>query len=168
MDTPISSTQAPVLPPAPVLLPAHHIRWKLISAIFVVALFAGFEAYYFINKSVAEEVIPVFTPRPTLDPTASWKTYWNKQYGFEVKYPSDWLLTENSDKQVSLQSPSTLEKIRRKDIYPEYSTDVVIKYFNSTSPINLINGNFLETYLTIDGRPGKEYSFGGGKVGLHI
>ena len=41
MDTPTPLVPAPVVPPAQVLLPAHHVRWKLISAIFVIALFAG-------------------------------------------------------------------------------------------------------------------------------
>src|SRR3990167_11271205 len=88
MDTPTPLVPSPIVQPAPVLLPTHHVRWKLIGAIFVVALFAGFEAYYFINKSIPEEVIPVFTPRPTSDPTANWKTYWNREYGFEMKYPA--------------------------------------------------------------------------------
>jgi len=87
MDTPTPLVPSPIVQPAPVLLPTHHVRWKLISAIFIVALFAGFEAYYFINKSIPEPIIPTYTTRPTSDPTADWKTYWNRQYGFEMKYP---------------------------------------------------------------------------------
>src|SRR3989344_447337 len=88
MDT--LTTPAPVISPVPVQQSANHIRWWLIGAIFIAALFAGFEAYYFINKSIPEAVIPAFTPRPTVDPTAGWKTYWNRQYGFEIRYPSEY------------------------------------------------------------------------------
>lgn len=32
--------------------------------------------------------------KPT-DQTTGWKTYTNKQYGFELKYPKDWIVEEN-------------------------------------------------------------------------
>jgi len=100
MDTPISPTPAPVVSPTQVLLPTHHIRWKLIGVIFIIALFAGFEAYYFINKSIPEAVIPVFTPRPTSTVPADWKTYWNRQYGFEVKYPGDKFYQQDEERSL--------------------------------------------------------------------
>ncbi|MDI6591814.1 MAG: hypothetical protein QME61_02690 [Patescibacteria group bacterium] len=28
--------------------------------------------------------------------TINWKSYWNEEYGFEVKHPKDWILTGNS------------------------------------------------------------------------
>jgi len=112
MDTPTPLVPAPVVPPAQVLLPAHHIRWKLISAIFVVALFAGFEAYYFINKSIPEAVIPVFTPRPTSTVPADWKTYWNRQYGFEIKYPISDTTYEKNGEALSVLIDAT-EKIQQ-------------------------------------------------------
>ena len=34
------------------------------------------------------------SPTPTPDPTANWKTYTNYEYGYSVKYPSDWKVIE--------------------------------------------------------------------------
>lgn len=31
---------------------------------------------------------------PTPDPTANWKTYINESYGFEIKYPNDWIVQD--------------------------------------------------------------------------
>ena len=33
-----------------------------------------------------------------VDPTASWKTYANDEYGFEIKYPSDWIFYNKKGK----------------------------------------------------------------------
>lgn len=32
-----------------------------------------------------------------VDETADWKTYTNTKYGFEVKYPNDWIMTDECD-----------------------------------------------------------------------
>lgn len=64
------------------------------------------------------------------DSIAGWKTYTNTKYGFEFKYPKDWVLTEQDFKpantyshSVSLVSPQQKEK--------------KIKYPNSTRDSNL-------------------------------
>ena len=41
---------------------------------------------------VAERVTE--TPSATPNPTAEWKTYHNDEYGFEIKYPAEWLVRE--------------------------------------------------------------------------
>ena len=93
MDTPTPLVPAPVVPPAQVLLPAHHVRWKLISAIFVIALFAGAYIVFAKTKSIWPFVSGVSSPTVT-----GWKTYTNIKYGFSVQYPSDWYaLTENAE-----------------------------------------------------------------------
>ena len=39
------------------------------------------------------------TPTATPDPTADWKTYRNEEYGFEVKYPNEWMLIPNEERE---------------------------------------------------------------------
>ena len=56
--------------------------------------------------------------RQPIDETADWKTYKNEEYGFEVKHPSDWRLSQRDD-YVGLSLPSAVEYMG-KDIteYP--------------------------------------------------
>lgn len=42
------------------------------------------------NPAVVPQATPPATPTP--DPTAGWKTYTNEEFGFQIKYPSDWQL----------------------------------------------------------------------------
>ena len=65
-------------------------------AVVLVLLIAGGASAYFIlmkptPKTPAQTVVK---PTPTPDATASWKTYTNDGYGYEIKYPTDWNLPE--------------------------------------------------------------------------
>ena len=41
------------------------------------------------KQNQVSQITPAL-PSPTPDPTANWKTYSNKEFGFEMKYPSKW------------------------------------------------------------------------------
>ena len=51
------------------------------------------------------------TTSPGLNATSNWKTYTSSQYGFEVKYPKDYYLTENKTG-ISIESSQTCKTIR--------------------------------------------------------
>lgn len=79
--------------------------WIIIGMLLLVLLLlvaAGFFAYqnYRLEKE-AHQVQPtptlqtsITSPIPTIDPTANWKTHKNGKYGFSIKYPKSWKITE--------------------------------------------------------------------------
>ncbi len=63
--------------------------------VVLVVVVAAILTYFAFFKKPGEVAVsptptPTKTATPTPDETANWKTYTNNQYGFEVKYPSDW------------------------------------------------------------------------------
>ncbi len=93
---------------------------KSLAIIFItisVAVAGYFAGAYYASKlqnfplwpfEAPAEPVPSFTPRPRplinsgqLD-ISSWQTYHNEEYGFEVKYPSDW----GFSKQESFNEPA--------------------------------------------------------------
>jgi len=85
-------------------------------------------------------------PNPKKDiVTQDWKTYQNGQSGFEIGYPSNWTMLENSGDNadpsvISLISPETQEMIRNKKT--SSSCDLSVYYYSSMAdePENKING----------------------------
>ncbi len=43
-------------------------------------------------------------PKPQEIETSNWKTYLNEEYGFELKYPEDWVVVEEGFNKIILQS----------------------------------------------------------------
>jgi len=82
--------------------PQKHFLNKKFIVTFVVLLLLGASAYagiwYWQNQQVVQEAGPTFTPRA--DVTANWKTYTNTQYGFEIKYPASFRLSEEQSKKT--------------------------------------------------------------------
>lgn len=95
-------------------------KWLLISlVIFALAVLgvAGFFAYQ--NYQLKEKLIPkkgvpssppmpteVPLPTPTLDPTANWLTYTNKNICYTFKYPKEVALNEENIIHLSLWGPT--------------------------------------------------------------
>ena len=78
-------------------------KWKILTGILGIFVLAGavFGAY----KLGQRQVQPLSQPTPspavvatlTPDPTADWETYTNTKYGYLIKYPEGWYLSEAGD-----------------------------------------------------------------------
>jgi len=73
-------------------------NWKFLLIVVILVVVAGGGVlawqYGWIGKSSAPTPTPQVTsipqPAPTPDETAGWQTYRNEEYGFEMKYPSEY------------------------------------------------------------------------------
>lgn len=77
-------------------------KWFFLTVFFVVLLLGG--GYYVLSnqkpqtiqypKSITEKLNK---PAPIADQTANWETYKNSTWQYEVSYPPDWIVQENSN-----------------------------------------------------------------------
>lgn len=58
----------------------------IIIFILIVLAVVGYSSY----KSYLPNLLVKPTPAPTSNPTANWKTYTDKVFGYSIKYPEDW------------------------------------------------------------------------------
>ncbi len=66
----------------------------LIIGIIAVLVIGG-GIYYSVNKSNSLVTSTNTADTPSKNETSDWKTYKDETYGFEFKYPSDWVLQKN-------------------------------------------------------------------------
>lgn len=118
MDQNTLSQQTPMVPTPPVQSPTPAIPPSpinprviiLIVLIIIVALVLGVGVYT-LNSSKKQSTSPqpsiLPSPKPTVDPTANWKTYTNSVLQFSIRYPSDWNIEEIENKTIILiKSPN--------------------------------------------------------------
>lgn len=113
-------------------------NWKFIIIILAFAILVGGGVLFWIK---IQEVSLIKFPglknpeKPLQDKTADWETYRNEEYGYEIKYPKDWMLDEGQKEAVTINSPEN-EKLHKKiesgEVYGEgYMRDITIIYYNS-------------------------------------
>lgn len=79
----------------------HGVFFPLIGCVILmvgiaIGLLVG--KYIYTSKPTLSPTVSVSpTPVSIADPTANWKTYINKKYGYQIKYPSNWKSTETDD-----------------------------------------------------------------------
>lgn len=115
--------------PLPLELPRKHTRLiLLIVAVFLVGILAiGY--FWYQNKQTP---VPVksqnLTVASSTNEFADWKTYTNEEYGFEFKYPNDWILEADRDG-VSLDSPENFRNPNRR-------IEILIAYDKNLNNLN--------------------------------
>jgi|SRR3989344_170334 len=83
-------------------------KFTWIAAIIAIAA-VGYLVYAVATKDNSVMPVTSSTPSTSID-TSNWKTYRNEKYGFEVKYPGEWVV-KGEKNGISLLSPRDLEII---------------------------------------------------------
>lgn len=90
----------PITPPTP-----KPSMLPLILSIFLIISLAGIGILVYQNKQLQKQIstlrpqpTPSPTPTPPADPAANWKTYSNEQFGFSIRYPSEWQVQESHNR----------------------------------------------------------------------
>lgn len=67
--------------------------------------------------------------------TSDWEVYRNKEYGFEVRYPQNWIKKNSNAREVSFNSPGNEEYFQevKKGNGDAYAEDVTIFYYDSVA-----------------------------------
>lgn len=82
--------------------------WVILGVTLVLGLWFSFTT---INRFKALQPAPSEVVAPSPDLTKNWKTYTNKNYGYKIKYPNDWIVnkigTDLNNNQTTWFSPNS-------------------------------------------------------------
>jgi len=115
------------------------------------------------NENDAAPTVAVApTPVPTqgeiakID-TSNWKTYMNKEYGYEIKYPKDWSVITREDYQVHFLAPETQKFDTSIDEPGEGNISIVMKKVENELNSDLPPQYSSKSIITLDGNSADEY-----------
>jgi len=112
-------------------------KWLWISLIIVIIIAGGFFSwFYLMGPGKTKTSTPI-----TTDKTADWKTYNNAQYGFQLKYPSTWIINVETQNGFVLSFTSPEMK---KDIENEMPDAIPEIYLRIKQNDNLSLEQFIE------------------------
>ncbi|MFA6897413.1 MAG: hypothetical protein WCQ96_03965 [Patescibacteria group bacterium] len=124
------------------------------------------------DQQEPEKLTPIKNVSPTSKPaqaeldridTSNWKIYTDPDYGYEIKYPSDWSIIAQGDSGVNFLAPETPKfnpgEPGEGDVWistqksgPSYAPEW---YFEKTSVT--VNGNKAILYMGVDGGQDTQY-----------
>jgi len=85
------------------LLTQGKTNWKFVAIVVVLAVIVGGGILFWIKRTEIPSVEFPEIKKPEKiveDETASWKTYRNEEYGYEIRYPSEWIIIKEDPKFV--------------------------------------------------------------------
>jgi len=119
------------------MIRSSFLQFLLISVVILIMAGLGYAGWKFKGKKEMESE-PILITLPTLEETdkpieekpeiseidtSDWETYRNEEYGFEVKYPQDWILT--STKTLPPHALSiTISKNRTTIAQPKFAISI--------------------------------------------
>ncbi len=107
---------------------------------------------------IHETRIKILSVVKTSDPTSDWKTYTNTEYGFEIRYPAGYLISENNNG-ITIESSTSCKTIRMAHggIWPKdcFSYNLLIQK-------NKISGAVSMTMTQVAGYPAERFEINDG------
>lgn len=114
MDPNPINPQQPIQPEIPQNSKFSFFKSAKVWPIIVLLILLIPTGTYLLGKNQSSKQISTIqsspTPTPTPDPTANWKTYSDSKYGFSLKYPSEYLISEVNNGIFFSKSPE--EKVK--------------------------------------------------------
>lgn len=119
-----------------------------------------------VAKPSAQSVANQQSTTPPVDETASWQTYRNENYGFEIKYPSKYVISDYTNRDIP-RSPIVVEHNNPIAIFTENGKGDLTAYiewwdgendhlnFNKSKPDFQVK--IKEKYIVVDYTPGVNY-----------
>jgi len=146
--------------PMPPVMGAQRPRavrpWLLILFIIVLLAGAGFVWYFYYGPGKAAKTT---TTPATTDPTASWKTYANKTYGYSIKYPPTETVNSTKPEDVTFSAPDNgrwMEEIKVSST--EEILDNIVSAKKSALEKETPGYTVTASDLQIDGKPAAKFS----------
>ncbi|HDZ54838.1 MAG TPA: hypothetical protein ENI19_00535 [Candidatus Nealsonbacteria bacterium] len=124
-----------------------NLTYILIVVVLAVIVGGGILGYYYswikeLEVKLAELELKLPEVKPPEDETVNWKTYKNDEYGFEIKYPSDFTFQE-FDAELNTDQMSVVVRFTKKDTTINYPVfDVSLAKTFSTPEEWIEDGNY--------------------------